>query len=183
MPFGLTNAPATFQRLMNQLFCGKEWDFVFVYMDDFLVVSRTMADHLKHLGKVLDHLQEVGLKLKPIKCVFAKERVEYLGHTLLAEGVLPNDAKIEAVRNFPRLKSSKEVKSFLGLINFYRRHLPNFAAVARPLTALTRHDKTSKTPVPFQWSSECESAFQKAKYLLVSAPLLRPPNLSLEFYL
>ena len=76
----------------------------------------------------------------------------------------------------------KEVKSFLGLVNFYHRFLPNFAVVARPLTAL-RLDKKPKTPVPFQWSSECQSAFQKAKELLVTAPVLHPPNLSLEFYL
>ena len=101
---------------------------MFVHLDDLLIVSKTMADHLEHLRKVLDRLQEVGLKLKPSKCGFAKERVEYLGHTLSAEGVLLNDAKIEAVRNFPRPKSSKEVKSFLGLVNFYCRHLPNFCS-------------------------------------------------------
>ena len=123
-------------------------------------MSKTIVDHLEHLP---DRLQEVGLKLKPSKCVFAKERVEYLGHTLSAEGVRPNDAKVEAVRNFPRPKSNKEVKSFLGLVNFYRRHLPNFAVVSRPLTVLIRVDKTSRTPVPLQWSSTCASALQKAK--------------------
>ena len=174
MPFGLTNAPATFQRLMNQLFCGKVWDFVFVCLDDLLIVSKSVQEHLGHLKKVLDHLNEAGLRLKPQKYVFVKQQVEYLGHTITPEGVRPNEKKIQAVKDFPRPKSSREMKSFLGLVNFYRRHLPNFAAVVRPLTALTRHDKDSKVPVPFEWSEDCETAFQRAKELLVTAPLLHP---------
>ena len=172
MPFGLTNAPATFQRLMNQLFCGKVWDFVFVYLDDLLIVSKSVQEHLGHLKKVLDHLDKAGLRLKPQKCVFVKQQVEYLGHTITPEGVRPNERKIQAVKDFPRPKSSREVKSFLGLVNFYRRHLPNFSAVVRPLTALTRHDKDSKAPVPFEWSEDCETAFRRAKELLVTAPLI-----------
>ena len=118
MPFGLTNAPATFQRLMNQLFCGKEWDFVFVYLDDLLIVSKSVQEHLGHLEKVLDHLDKAGLHLKPQKCVFVQQQVEYLGHTITPEGVRPNDKKIQAVKDFPRPESSREVKSFLGLVNF-----------------------------------------------------------------
>ena len=115
--------------------------------------------------------------------MFAREQVDYLGHTLPTEGVQPNSTKVEAVKNFPRPKSSKEVKSFLGLVNFYRRHLPNFAVIARPLTALTRQDKESKRTVPFVWDDGCEAAFQKAKELLISAPLLYPPDLTREFFL
>ena len=94
-----------------------------------------------------------------------------------------NSAKVAAVRNFPKPKSSKEVKSFLGLVNFYRRHLPNFAVIARPLTALTRQDKESKKTVPFVWNDKCEAAFQKAKELLITAPLLCPPDLTKDFFL
>ena len=119
MPFGLTNAPATFQRLMSQLFSGKDWDFVFVYLDDLLIVTKSMLEHLDHLKKVLNRLMEFGLKLKPKKCAFAREQVDYLGHTLSTEGMRPNSAKDEAVENFPKPKSSKEIKSFLGLVNFY----------------------------------------------------------------
>ena len=183
MPFGLTNAPATFQRLMNQLFCGKAWDFVFVYLDDLLIVSKSVQEHLGHLKKVLDRLDEAGLRLKPQKCIFVQQQVKYLGHTITPEGVRPNDKKIQAVKDFPRPKSSREVKSFLGLVNFYQRHLPNFAAVVRPLTALTRHDKDSKAPVPFEWRNDCETAFRRAKELLVTAPLLHPPDLAKEFFL
>ena len=92
-----------------------------------------MSEHLEHLKKVMNRLMEIGLKLNSKECAFAREQVHYLGHTLSAEGVRPNNAKVEAVKNFPRPKSSKEFKSFLGLVNFYRRHLPNFAVIAQLL--------------------------------------------------
>ena len=106
-----------------------------------------------------------------------------MGHTLSAEEIRPNNAKVKAVKNFPRPKSSKEVKSFLDLVNFYRRHLPNFAIIARPLTALTRQDKKSKKTLPFVWDDKCEASFQKAKELLITAPLLYPPDLTKDFFL
>jgi len=100
MPFGLTNAPATFQRLMGKLFNGKDFDFVFVYLDDILVASQTVKEHLDHLQKVFQRLRESGLRLKPSKCVFATEEVEYLGHTLTPEGVKPNERNVEAITYF-----------------------------------------------------------------------------------
>ena len=183
MPFGLTNAPATFQRLMNKLFCGPKWNFLFVYLDDLLIVSQSFQEHLKHVEQVLKQLEDAGLRLRPEKCSFAQASVEYLGHTLSPEGVRPNDNKVKAVKEFPQPTCCKEVKSFLGLINFYRRHLPNLAAITRPLTALTRRDKETGTPVPFVWDGQCESAFQEVKRMLVSAPLLHPPDLTKPFYL
>ena len=180
MPFGLTNAPATFQRLMATLFAGREWSFVFVYLDDLLVVSRSIKEHVEHLGKVFQKLEEANLKLKPQKCKFAQEKIEYLGHTLTAKGVCPNDGKVQAVIECPRPQNIKEVKSFLGLVNYYRRHLQNLAVIARPLTALTRK---GKCPNQVDWTEECEKAFNKVKELLTRAPMLRPPDLSKPFFL
>ena len=180
MPFGLTNAPATFQRLMATLFAGREWSFVFVYLDDLLVVSRSIEEHVEHLGKVFQKLEEANLKLKPQKCKFAQEKIEYLGHTLTAKGVCPNDGKVQAVIECPRPQNIKEVKSFLGLVNYYRRHLQNLAVIARPLTALTRK---GKCPNQVDWTEECEKAFNKVKELLTRAPMLRPPDLSKPFFL
>jgi len=171
MPFGLTNAPATFQRLMATLFAGKEWSFVFVYLDDLLIVSKTITEHVEHLKKVFKKLEEANLKLKPKKCRFAQQRIEYLGHTLTAEGVCPNDGKVQAVREFPRPQTVKEVKSFLGLVNYYRRHLHNLAIIAHPLTALTWKDKS---PNQLEWTEECEEAFTRVKDLLTSAPTSPP---------
>lgn len=87
MPFGLTNAPATFQWLIDKLFGGKEWAFVFIYLDDILVASNSIEEHLEHVSKVLRRLTEAGLRLRPEKCCFAKTKIEYLGYTLTPEGV------------------------------------------------------------------------------------------------
>ena len=86
---------------MNQLFSGNTWNFVFVYLDDLLIVSRSFQKHLQHVGKVLTTLEEAGLRLKPSKCAFAQEQVEYLGHTLSSSGVSPNNKKVETVKNLP----------------------------------------------------------------------------------
>ena len=100
MSFGLTNAPAMFQRLMATLFAGKEWSFVFVYLDNLLIVSRSTAEHVEHLRKVFQRLEVANLELKPQKCKFAQQRIEYSGHSLTADIVCPNDRKLQAVKNF-----------------------------------------------------------------------------------
>ena len=179
MPFGLTNAPATFQRLMSQLFSGKEWYFVFVYLDDILIASGDISEHVTHVKRVLSRLKEAGLRLKPSKCKFATTTIQYLGHTLTPAGVQPNEAKITAVKEFPRPQSVKQVKSFLGLANFYCRHIPNMAALSRPLTNLTRKENLQR----FVWSPECTAAFEEIKERLATAPLLHPPNMDKEFFL
>ena len=165
MPFGLTNAPATFQRLMNQLFSGIDWEFVFTYLDK--IVSKSFEEHLSHVRSVLERLQEAGLRLKPEKCAFVKSEIDYLEFILSATGFRPNFKKVEAIHHFPRPKRVKDVQSFLGMVNFYRRHVPNMAVKARPLTALTRKDKATVKPVAFEWSSECEQAFIELKHFFV----------------
>ena len=182
MPFGLTNAPATFQHLMNKLFSGKEWEPVFVYLDDILIVSASFEDHVRDVGLVLDRLMEAGLRLKPSKCLFARKEVVYLGFTVSSEGVTPNQEKVKAIVNFPRPTDCKSVRRFLGMLNFYRRHIPNLAAVARPLTALTCKDRVTGGTVQFKWSTDCDKAFRELKEKLVSAPVLRPPDLSRQFF-
>ena len=182
MPFGLTNAPATFQRLMNKLFSGKEWESVFTYLDDILVVSATIEEHLRDVGCMLDRLREAGLRLKPTKCVFARSEVEYLDFTVSAAGVQPNNNKVKAILEFPHPTDSKSVRRFIGMINFYRRHIRDLAAVARPLTAPARKDKTTGKEVQFNWTTECERAFSVMKEKLATAPVLRPPDLDRDFY-
>ena len=106
-----------------------------------------------------------------------------MGFTLSPSGVHPNNKKIQAIREFPRPDCVNGVQSFLGMVNFYCRHIPNMAAIARPLTALTGKDKATGKTVSFEWSSECEQAHQELNWLLSSALLLHPPDLSKEFYL
>ena len=180
MPFGLTNAPVTFQHLMGKLIGGKDWDFVF---DDTLVASKSTKEHFKHLEKVAKRLREAGLRLKPEKCVFMTNKVEYLGFTLTADGVRPNQKNIQAIADFPKPTCAKEVRSFLGMANFYCRHVQGMVSICRPLTELTRMDKESKKPVSFIWTEECQKAFEEVKRSLISAPLLHPPDWEKEFFL
>ena len=123
------------------------------------------------ISKILLCLKEARLRLKPSKCTFATEDIEYLGHTLTPKGVKPN-SKVEAVKDFPVHKNVKEVKNFLGLANLYRWHISDMAIISRPLTALTRKD------MEFVWTVKCEAAFKEIKQRLVSTPVLRPLDLS-----
>ena len=118
MPFGLTNAPGVFQRLMQQVIMGlkptSSPDFVSVYLDDILVFSRSLEDHLNHLRMVITRLVEVGLKLKATKCHFARRELEYLGHVVTRDGLKTNPRLIEAVSEFPTPRSVQEVQQFLA---------------------------------------------------------------------
>lgn len=121
MPFGLTNAPSVFQRLMQQVLMGLNPEsgpsFVSAYIDDILVFSTTLEDHLVHLSLVLERLCHVGLKLKPSKCRFVRKEVEYLGHILTPDGLKPNPSLVEAVRNFPVPTNVQELRRSLGLVS------------------------------------------------------------------
>ena len=113
MPFGLCNAHAVFQRLMQRVLMGlnptEGPDFVFVYLDDVLIFSRTLEDHLQHLRAVVDRLRGAGLRLKPFKCHFIWKEVEYLGHVITPDGLKPNPARVSAVREYPAPQNEREV--------------------------------------------------------------------------
>ena len=175
MPFGLSNAPATFQRLMETVLAGLVRNICYVYLDDILIIGKTFEEHLKNIARVLDRLQEAGLKLKPSKCHFLLRQVQYLGHTISDQGISPDASKIEAVKSFPEPTDLKSLRSFLGLASYYRRFIPGFSAVANPLFKLTRKN------VNFCWSVTCQEAFERLKQLLVDTPLLIFPNFSRGF--
>ena len=181
MPFGLTNAPAVFQRLMQQVISPLNAvsgsDFVSVYLDDILVFSRTLDEHLKHLHVVIQRLAEVGLKLKPVKCRFAHQELEYLGHVVSHNGLKTNSRLIAAVQEFPIPQTVHDVRRFLGLASYYRRFIANFSRIARPL-----HQLTHKGAL-FLWSQECSRAFKELKKMLTSAPVLAYPDFKKDFAL
>ena len=181
MPFGLTNAPAVFQRLMQRVLRGlnpdDSPDFVSVYIDDVLVFSPTLADHLHHLRLVIQRIQEVGLKLNPAKCRFVCKEVEYLGHILTPDGLKPNPKTVLAVKDFPQPTNIKEVRQFLGLSSYYRRFVHQFAATAQPLHQLTRKG------AHLDWTQECQQSFDSLKNKLASAPVLNYPSLREPFVL
>ena len=134
-PYGLRNAPATFQRMMCEVF--QDLKFVRVYMDDIVVFSKTMEEHLNHLAQVFARLSKKKLKIKLQKCDFAKRAVRLLGHIISKEGINTDPAKIETITAYPRPQNISELRRFLGLASYYRRFIRCFADLARPLYRLT----------------------------------------------
>ena len=137
MPFGLSGAPATFQRLMDKVLRGTS-GFAGVYLDDIIVYGNTWSEHLKNLEIVLQKVQEAGLTLKLKKCNFGVSECTYLGHRIGRGGVLPENSKVKAIQEMPIPRNKKQVRSFLGMVGYYRRFIPHFATKAEPLTNLTK---------------------------------------------
>lgn len=177
MPFGLKNAPATFQRLMNTALAGLQGIHCYVYLDDIIIYSHDISSHCDKLSKIFDRLRKYNLKLQPDKCEFFRKEVGYLGHTINDKGVSPNPEKVKAVSQFPVPKCPKDLKSFLGLVSYYRRFIPEFSNIAKPLTSLLKKDIT------FAWLNEQQLAFDDLKEKLFSAPILIYPDFSKPFLL
>jgi len=169
LPFGLCNAGATFQRIMDIAMSGLNFTTCLVYLNDIIVYSRTIDDHLVRLEQIFVRLRMAKLKLKPSKCKLIRTSVEFLGHVVSDKGVSTDPAKIKAVADWPRPVNVSEVRSFLGLCSYYRRFILGFASIAAPL-----HKLTGKN-VRFYWNNECESAMKKLCSSLVSAPILAMP--------
>jgi hypothetical protein len=177
MPFGLCNAPATFQRLMDMVLSGLQWTHCLVYLDDVIVFSCDFTSHLDKLHQVFLRLQKAGLKVKPTKCVFFQKEVPFLGHIVSEHGIATDPAKIDKVAKWPTPVSRHQLQQFLGLANYYRRFIKDFATICRPL-----HKLTEKS-APFKWTDECQYAFQTLRNKLVSPPVLVFPEFSKEFIL
>ncbi|MCG8044300.1 MAG: DDE-type integrase/transposase/recombinase [Candidatus Thiodiazotropha taylori] len=182
MPFGLRNAPMSFQMLMSQVLKGLNWKFVLCYIDDILVFSSNFKEHLKHLNEVFQRLREAKLTLKPSKCSFAVEKVVYLGHVISKDGVSVDIEKTERVRSFPTPTTQRQLKSFLGLCNYYRRFVKDYSKICIPLNKLLKKEKKHKF-APGDWNTECENSFQTLKYALTSPPILGYPDMNLPFIL
>ena len=177
VPFGLTSAPSTFSRLMEYVLRNLTYKICLIYLDDILIYSRTFDEHLTNLRQVFDRLRHANLKLKPSKCNFACQKVTYLGHVISSAGVSPDEDKISAVRDFPRPHNVKTTRSFLGLANYYRRFVKDFAKLAAPLNQLLRKDQK------FVWTDTCEQAFISLKTALTTAPILVFPDFKEPFHL
>jgi hypothetical protein len=167
LPFGLTNAPATYQTLSNHIFRPYLDKFCVVYLDDILIYSRSIEDHIEHLRLVLNVLREHKLYAKLTKCEFMKEEMLFLGHKVSSEGISPEPSKQEAILNWERPKNIKQIQSFLGLANYYRRFIKNYSHEANPMVKLLKKYTT------FHWGPEQDDSFQRLKHLLSTAPVLR----------
>lgn len=176
MPMGLINSPACFQRLVDTTLSGLK-DACLPYMDDILIFSTDIDQHCKDISRVLNRFKEVNLSVQLKKCQIAQSQINFLGHTISREGIKPCPKKIEIVKNYPQPKNEKEIRSFIGLCSYYRRHVPNFAEIAKPLTKLTKKNET------FNWTAETETSFQKLKTILTTEPLLIYPDFSKKFIL
>ena len=170
MAFGLAGAPATFQRLMDRLLMGIKGTECYVYLDDVIVYSPTIEEHVVRLGHILQKFREANLKVNGAKCYFARREVRYLGHIVGEDGVKTDPEKVRAVKEYPRPGSAKEIRAFLGLAGYYRRFVADFAQIAEPMTMLTKKDAR------FEWSNRAEVAFQRLKTELSSGNLLIYPD-------
>ena len=168
LPFGIASAPAIFQRTMDTILQGIPRTCC--YLDDILVTGSTREEHLQNLETVLQRLDQRGVRVKKSKCEFLKDSVECLGHKIDASGLHATTKKVDAVINAPQPKNVKQLRSFLGLLQYYGRFIPNLSSLLHPLNSLLQKE------VPWKWSSECEAAFQQAKTRLTSIGVLAHYN-------
>lgn len=175
MPFGLTNAPATFQGLMNSIFAPMLRKGVLVFVDDIMVYSSSLQEHVYHLQQVFELLQQHQLFVKASKCSFAQQQLEYLGHIIGVTGVATDPAKIQAVTDWPVPKTLKQLRGFLGLTGYNRKFIQHYGLLAKPLTNLL------KKGVSYNWTSVEQEAFDCLKHALTHAPVLKLPDFQKEF--
>lgn len=137
-------------------------DYVICYIDDICIASKSQDEHYHHVRAVLQRLREYGLKLNVAKCVFAQEKVLFLGHEVCKEGIHPATEKVEAIVNFPRPVTTNELRRFIAMCNFYRRFLPKAAATQGRLQSLIKGNiRNDKTPIT--WTDDADKAFNECK--------------------
>ena len=180
-PFGLRNAPAAFSALVAEVISGYE-TFCFVYLDDFIIFSKSLENHVTHVRLILRRLDEYGLKLNDSKCSFAQEEVTFLGHAISKHGLRPLTDKVEAIANIQPPSTLKELRALLGALNYYRSFIPNIAETLAPLYDLLKGPK-QKRSAPIPWDSPHQAAFIAAIEKLKNATHLSFDDISLPVIL
>jgi len=170
MPFGLTGAPSVFQRLMDFVLCGLSYVTCMVYLDDIIIFGRSFDEHLFRLREVFGRLRQANLKLKPTKCSLFRRSVAFLGHIVSEAGIAMQAEKVQAIRDWPPCRNLTELRAFLGICGYYRRFVKDFSSIAAPLFGLM------KKGVRFEWTTECQQAFDTLKLKLMSEPILALPK-------
>jgi hypothetical protein len=174
MPFGLCNAPSTFQSVMNHVFRPFLHHFVLVFFDDILIYSKMWLAHLTHVDQVLHILSKHKLFLKQSKCTFGISEVEYLGHIVGKDGVRVDPKKIEAMQNWPRLKTLKILRGLLGLTRYYRKFVQNYGKIVAPLTTLLKKNALS-------WTPTTDQSFQALIEVMCTTHVLALPDFTKTF--
>jgi hypothetical protein len=178
MPFGSMNAPATFQRLMDRVLSGMTWKQVLVYLDDVLAFASTFNSHCEILCEIFARLRRANLKLKPSKCSFGTDKVNYLGFTISRDGIQPAEAKVQALLKTDRPHSTKVLMSFLCSINYYRGEIPCYGELTADL-----YDMANQKRRFCVWNEKTQRDFDILRRALSKAPILAFPNFKLPFYL
>lgn len=179
LPFGLRNSPAIFQRILSGIIRKNGLDeFCCNYIDDILIFSKTFEEHVMHLEALMKAIEKEGFRLKFVKCNFAMNSVKYLGHVIEKNSVRPLKDNLVAIKDFPVPKTKKNVRQFLGKVNFYNKYIPQAAKIMEPLYGLLRKD------AEFNWSEKCQAAFTKIKNHLIESPTLAifDPELQTQIY-
>lgn len=173
MAYGLRNAAQTFQRFIDEVLQGLT--FVFKYIDDILIASKNMNEHIKHVEIVLKKLEEYGLRINVAKCNFGQSEIKFLGHMVTADGIAPLPEKVQAIKDFPQSKTASQMKRFLAMLNFYRRFIPNAIQSQIPLLRHIAGNKKNDQTI-IRWSAEDLTSFEKCKQELVNATILAHPS-------
>lgn len=179
LPFGLKTSPAIFQRIMaNIIRKHKLANFTVSYIDDILIFSKTFNQHIDHLAQLLDAIKQEGFRLKLSKCTFAMDSVKYLGHVIGYNSLSPMKDNLISIREFPIPKTQKNIRQFLGKINFYHEYVPNISILLDPLHNLLRKGQK------FIWTDECQKTFEYMKTFLCTQPVLTifDPELPIHIY-
>lgn len=177
MPYELKNSPATLQRVMDNVLKDLQRKICFVYMDDIIIFSTSLQEHIANLKLVFQKLRECKFKIQLDKSEFLRKDVEFLGHVITPQGIKPNPKKIHAIQNFPIPRTVKEIKSFLGLLGYYRRFIKNFAKITKPFT------KCLKKGEKIEHNDEFKKAFSLCKTILCNDPILQYPDFEKPFNL
>ena len=172
VPFGLANAPSAFANLIGAVLHGLQYKFCLAYLDDIIIYSSTIEEHLEHLQIVFKRLEEAGLKLKPTKCSYLCKQLDFLGHVISANGVSVCPDKVKAIAELETPVNVKNVRAFLGMCSYYRKYIRDMGTIAKPLTELTKKNQK------FEWTEKCQEAFETLKHALATAPVLAYPNRS-----
>ena len=146
--------------------------YCIIYLDDIIIFSKTPEDHIAQLRAVFQKLDEVGLHLKPSKCEFLRDRLEYLGHVVSSRGIETNPKKIMAIVNWPQPKNVTQARSFLRFCNYYRKFIKGYAQIAKPLYQLIAGDNAKRKASEIEWTDHCEEAFLKLKKMCSDTPIL-----------
>uniref|UniRef100_A0AAZ3NPL7 ribonuclease H n=1 Tax=Oncorhynchus tshawytscha TaxID=74940 RepID=A0AAZ3NPL7_ONCTS len=175
LAYGISTAPVIFQHTMDQILDGI--DHVVCFMDDILVSAPTIGEHLVVLDKVMSRLEKYGVRMKRSKCEFLQDSVEYLGYTIDAQGLHPTNSKVEAIVNAPAPTNISELRSFLGLLNYYGKFVANLSTLLHPLHQLLQAD------TKWNWSPQCEEAFKTCKQHLLKSKWLAHYNTEMKLRL